>query len=475
MELWALYPELLIAGTALLLVPVAGWVRGRGSAIPMWTAMIALVVSMGLTARMLPWDSITIFQGTYAIDGFGNVFKLIIETGALVSLLICRSYFRNHPLIAHAPLTILFSTLGCIGISSAVDLGLIVLFLQMLSMPAYLLVGLRRDDPFANEATLKFFIYAAAALAIMAYGLTFLYGLTGSLNINTIGARLDSGSAGGWIAISLGLILVGYAFEMTVVPFHFWAPDVYQGTTAPAAGFLSVVPKVAGFAGLLRIFLSVFPEGLPGWPTLIAVLAALTMSLGNIAALRQKRMKRLLAYSSIAQAGYILMAVAVVSDTGGSLPAVGFYLAAYLFMNLGAFTVVAQVERATGRDGITAFQGLGRLSPWASIVLTLSLLSLAGIPPLAGFAGKVLLLSAAMDGGLLWLAVVAVINMAIGLFYYVAVVAQLHMRPPTIGVWPARGGGGHQVALVVCLAGTLMLGIFPELLLKITIFLLQMV
>jgi len=475
MELWTIYPELLIAGTALLLVPVAGWARGRWAGVPIWTAMAALLLSMALTARMLPWDSVTVFEGTYAVDGFGNGFKLIIEAGALITLFACVAYFRDHALIAHAPLTILFSTLGCMGLASTVDLGLIVLFSQMLSMAAYLLIGLRRDDPFANEATLKFFIYAAAALAIMAYGLTFLYGLTGSMNINAIGARLDASAAGVWIAVSLGLFLVGYAFEMTVVPFHFWAPDVYQGATAPAAGFLSVVPKVAGFAGLLRIFLSVFPEGLPGWPTLMALLAAITMSLGNIAALRQKRLKRLLAYSSIAQAGYVLMAVAVAGNTPGALPAVGFYLAVYLFMNLGAFTMVAQVERAAGRDGIAAFQGLGRLSPWPSAVLALCLLSLAGIPPLAGFAGKVLLLSAAMNGGLVWLAVVGAVNMTIALFYYVAVVAQLYMRAPGIGVWPAQAGAGYTMALAVCLAGTLLFGIFPELLLAVTAFLPEIV
>ena len=475
MELWAILPELVVAGLGLILVPVAGFARGRFRFVPAWALMLGLLVAMGLTARMLPWDPMTVFCDTYAVDGFGNAFKLILETGALVSLPICLGYFKNHPLIAHAPLAVLFTTLGCMGLASSLDLGLIVLFLQMLSLASYLMVGLVRDQPLSNEASFKYFIYAAAALAIMAYGLTFLYGLTGSLNLNRIGTGLHADTAGVWIALSLGLILIGYAFEMTVVPFHFWAPDVYQGTTAPVAGFLSAVPKIAGFAGLMRLFLSIFPDGLRGWPIGIAVLAAVTMLLGNLAALRQKRLKRLLAYSSIAQAGYVLMAVAVSAHTDGALNAVGYYLAAYLFMNLGAFTVAAQLERTVGTDSLAALQGMGRLSPWAAAVLCVCLLSLAGIPPLAGFAGKILLLTAAMQGGLSWLAILAVSNMAVALYYYVAVVAQLYLRPPLPQAVPVQTGLYYHFSLTVCLAGTVLFGVFPGWLLALTRFIPRMV
>ncbi|MFZ1199475.1 MAG: NADH-quinone oxidoreductase subunit N [Desulfobacterales bacterium] len=470
MELWAIIPELIVAGLGLILVPVAGFAHGRLRYVPAWAAMVGLVLAMGLTARMLAWEPLTVFCGTYAVDGFGTVFKLILEAGALVSLLILLGYLKGHPLIAHAPLAVLFSTLGGMGLAASLDLGLIVLFVQMLSLASYLLVGLVRDQPLANEATFKYFIYAAAALAIMAYGLTFLYGLTGSLNLNRIGAGLHPDKVGIWIAVALGLILIGYAFEMTVVPFHFWAPDVYQGATAPVSGFLSVVPKVAGFAGLLRLFLSLFPGGLPGWPIGMAVLAAATMILGNLAALRQKRLKRLLAYSSIAQAGYILMAVAVAARGNGALDAIGFYLAAYLFMNLGAFAAAAQLERTLGSDSLTALQGLGRLSPWLAAVLCLCLLSLAGIPPLAGFAGKILLLTAAMQGGLTWLAVVAVVNMTVALYYYVAVAAQLYMRPPPPGAVAVPVDPVSQLSLGLCLAGTILFGVFPGWLLALTRF-----
>ncbi len=471
MELWAIYPELVIAGLALALVPVAGWVRGRGVQVPVLTAMAGVVLAMGLTARMLGWAPMSIFCGTYAVDGFGNGFKLIIEAGALITLILCRAYFRDHAQLAHAPPAILFSTLGCMGLASSLDLVLIVLFLQMLSLASYLLVGLRRDDPLANEAMLKYFIYAAAALAIMAYGLTFLYGLTGSLNINRIGALLTQQGPGVWLAVSLGLLLMGYAFEMTVVPFHFWAPDVYQGSSAPIAAFLSVVPKVAGFAGLLRLLLAVYAGGRVHWPDLMAVLAAVTMVLGNLAALRQKRLKRLLAYSSIAQAGYMLMALAAAETVPGAVSAMGYYLAAYLFMNFGAFAVVSQVERTFGTDSLDAVKGLGRIAPFPSAVLALSLLSLAGIPPLAGFAGKILLLAAAMKANYLWLAILAVINMTVALYYYVAVIAHLYTRAPDPGLLLPETGREYSLAAGICLAGTLLFGIFPELLLSLTRFL----
>ncbi len=468
MQLWALYPELVVAGSALCLVAVAGWVRGWARYLPVWTALASVAAAIVLSARMLPWEPMTIFCGTYAVDGFGNGFKLVVLSGAFITLLLLPAYFRNHTQTVHAPAAVLLATLGCMGLTSSLDLGLIVLFLQMLSLATYLLVCLRREDPMGNEATLKYFIYAAAALAIMAYGLTFLYGLTGSLNLIRIGAALRAGADVMWPALALGLILVGYGFEMTIAPFQFWAPDVFQGATAPVSGFISVVPKAAAFAGLLRLLLGVFPDVPLDWPLMLAWLAAATMTVGNLAALRQTRLKRLLAYSSIAQAGYVLMAVAVSLQAPKAISATGFYLAAYLFMNLGAFAVAAQMERTLGSDSLAAFAGLGRTSPGPAAVMTLSLLSLAGIPPLAGFAGKVLLLEAVLAGGMVWLAVFAVVNMTVALWYYVAVAAQMYMRPPHPGTVRPTTDLLMGITLTLCLAGTLLFGIYPGLLLGIT-------
>lgn len=459
MNLAAILPELWLAGLALILVPLAGLVRGRWRNLPAIVTISGFVGAMFLTLPMLTWQPAAAFCNTYAIDGFATVFKLLLELGALMTTLIVAAYFQGRDAMAQAPVAIVFSTLGGIGLVSSLDLGLIVLFLQMLSIASYLLVGLVRGEKQANEATLKYFIYAATALAVMAYGLTFLYGLTGSLDLRAIGQALTSTDPV-WVAVGLGLVLIGYAFEITIVPLHFWAPDVYQGATAPITGFLSVVPKIAGFGGLLRLLLEAFPGEMVGWHWVIAVIAAITMTFGNLVALRQNHLKRLLAYSSIAQAGYVLIAVAVADRVDSALIAVGYYLAAYLFMNLSAFLVVAQVERTTGNDTFGDLSGLSRWAPASAAVLALSLLSLAGIPPLAGFAGKVFLLKAALQGGFGWLAVVAIVNMTIGLYYYVTVIAEMYLKPPTQEV-SLISSGGYTLAAILGISGIFILGILP--------------
>jgi NADH-quinone oxidoreductase subunit N len=356
---------------------------------------------------------------------------------------------------------VLFTTLGSIGLASSLDLGLIVLFLQMLSMGIYVLCALVRSDDRALEAAIKYFIYGAVALAVMAYGLTFLYGMTGSLDLRVIRSALVAGSGDAlWIGLVLLVVLVGYGFEMTMVPFHPWAPDVFEGATAPISGFISVVPKLAAFAGLLRFLVQGLPVDPSNWPLIVGILAAVTMTLGNLVALWQFGLKRLLAYSSIAQAGYVLTAVAVADYAGGALPAAGYYLAAFLFMNLGAFAVVAHLERTLGSDSFEALRGLHQRAPVPAAVLTLSLLSLAGFPPLAGFAGKVVVLGAVLDGGMAWLAIIGVVNMAIALYYYARVIMEIYMRDPVYN-YPLPPRLGYTLTYGVALAGTLALGIAP--------------
>lgn len=461
MDLWAVGPEMVLAGVALALVPIAGWARGPWARLPAGLALLALLAAVGLTIPMLTLAPREAFCGTYAADPFRAFFQLVIEAGAIVTLLALGAHLRRAEQEPHAPVALLMASVGAMGLSAATDLGLIILSLQMVSFPSYLLVLLVRSDKAAQEATLKYFLYGAAALAVMAYGLTFLFGLTGSLNLRAIGAGL-AGADAAWVALAFGLVLVGYGFEMTLVPFHVWAPDAFQGATAPASGFVSVVPKVAAFAGLLRFLLEAMPQGLAAWPLVLALLSAVTMSFGNLVALRQTGLKRLLAYSSIAQAGYMLMAVAVAERAPTALPALGYYLVAYLLMNLAAFAVVAQVERTFGRDGFEVFRGLGRRAPWSAAALALALLSLAGIPPLAGFAGKVFLLIAAIDGGFTWLAAVAAVNMAVALYYYAVVVAEMYFREPERREAVAPGAG-YALALGLCSAGTLVFGIAPAL------------
>ncbi len=466
MDLWAIIPEMILAGFGLCLVPVAGLSKGRGQNVVVFLAVSGLIAAAVFSVPMLSWQDQAVFCGTYAVDGFSTVFKLLILLGALLSLFTIGAHFRGTGKEGHAAVALLFSTLGGVLAASSLDLGLIVLFLQLLSMASYILVALVRTDREANEAALKYFIYGAVALAVMAYGLSFLYGLTGSLSLPAIGAGLK-GADGVWVALAFGLVLIGYAFEITAVPFHFWAPDVYTGASAPVTGFLSVVPKLAGFAALLRFLLVALPGGLAAWPLAMAILAALTMTLGNLVALRQTRLKRLLAYSSIAQAGYVLMAVAVSERVPDALSAAGYYLLAYLLMNSGAFVVASQLERLTGSDELRGLRGLGQRSPLAALGLTLSLLSLAGIPPLAGFAGKILLLDVTLSGGLTWLAVVAVLNFAVALYYYLLPTAEIYLRSPNTSQ-RLPNQAGYLLALGLSVFGTLVIGVLPNTALTLT-------
>lgn len=459
MKLWAIIPELILIVLCVALVPLAGWMRRRWRQVPGWIALIGLAACMVFTARMLGWAPFTAFDGVYALDPFAAVFKLLIELAAFITVILLMTHFRGHVQATQAPVAVLFATLGAVALVSSNDLVAIVLFIQMMSMAGYVLVSLERSSRRANEATLKYFIYAAVTLAVMAYGLSFLYGLTGSLDLRAIGAALGSADKL-WVALALALVLAGYGFEVTMAPFHVWAPDVFAGTSAPVAGFLSVAPKVAAMAALLRFLLVAFPGDLVGWHWWIAGGAVVSMTLGNLVALRQTRLKRLLAYSTIAQSGYILATVAVAGRISGAVPAVAYYLAAYLFMNLGAFAVAAQLERAVGTDRFEALRGLAHRAPWTAALLTLFLLSLAGIPPLAGFMGKVLLLLRMIDGGMPWLAIVAAVNMAVALYYYVRVIAQLYLHPAEHNyALPPRAGWTAGYAL--CAAGTFAFGIFP--------------
>lgn len=459
MNLPAIVPELILAGFCLVLVPIAGFTRRRARWLPAWIAGAGLTAALAITAWMLPGEPTSAFHGIYAVDGFAHVFKLLLVGAALIVVVALAGYLRGSALLPHAPVAVLFSTLGAVALTSSLDLILVVLFLQMMSMATYVLAALVRTSRRALEAGLKVFIYAAAALAVAAYGFTFLYGLTGTLHLDELGLALAAEESP-FLAVAFVIVLIGYGFEITLVPFHFWAPDVYDGATAPVSGFLSVVPKIAGFAALLRLVLHALPAKETAWPLVIAIGAAATMTLGNLAALRQSGLKRLLAYSSIGHAGFVLMAVAVADRAADALAAVAYHLAAYALMNLGAFVAVAAIERGAGDDDVSAVRGLARSRPALAVGLALSLLSLAGIPPLAGFVGKVLLLEVAVDGGYAWLAGLAIANMVVALWYYVRVIAEMFFAPSGSAAVP-DASLGMRVALWLCVGGTLLLGVWP--------------
>lgn len=468
LTLGSIVPELFLAGMAFLLIPLAALAHKRWKQVPRFITLSGFLIAMVLTLRMINFGPTEAFCNTYAVDGYGTIVKLLLLIGGFIISLLFASYFSDPGQEAHAQTGLAFAVLGSFGLVSSTDLGLIILFFQMISLASYPMVGLIRSDRRGNEAALKLFLFSAVSFAVMAFGMTFLYGLSGNLELGTIGNALV-GADTTWVILAFGLVVAGYAFEMTIVPFQFWAPDVYEGTTAPVAGFLSVIPKIAGFAALLRIATLLLPEA-DWWPTLIGFAAAITMTYGNLLALRQKRLKRLFAYSSIAQAGYVLMGIAAVNQSQLAIPAILFFLVSYLFMNLGAFAVISHIEKAWGNDNRESLLGLGKSSPVIAALFAIFILSLAGIPPLAGFAGKVLLLTPILKAGLWWLAIIGIINMVISLYYYILLIADMYLhkgseKPLPMPSWYA------MFALGITGIATVIFGIFPETLLTVKTFL----
>ncbi len=460
MELWAIVPELILGGLVLVLLPLGAFSKGRRAWLSTGLALLGITVAGATSAVMLSWSPQPIFEGTYAVDPFAVFFKLLALAATGLVLLATHSHFRGKPHEHQVPTLLVLTCLGLVGLAASQDLALIALFLQLIGVGSYTLVGIAKGSARATEGAVKLFLFTAAAGAVMIYGLSLLYGLTGSLRLPEIAARLGGAPVVATL-LALAFVLFGFGFKITLVPFHAWAPDAYQGAPTPIAGFLAVGPKAAGLAVLARTLLVGLPGDLGRWSLWVAGLAALSMTVGNLLALRQTSAKRLLAYSSIAQAGYLLVGVASAARGALGMQALLVYLSVYLFMELGAFLAVDALERAVRTDEVEGFVGLGKKLPLASATLALCLLCLAGIPPLGGFFGKALLLGAALEGDLAWLAVVLVINVAISLYYYVRVLEPLYLRAstPSPRVRPPRL---LQAALLMLALGTLATGVLPQ-------------
>ena len=367
---------------------------------------------------------------------------------------------------------LIVSVIGASLATAAADLIMVFLALETLSITLYLLAGYLRDEDASTEAGLKYFLFGAFASAFTLYGLSLVYGFTGETNIYRLGSLIAAGGLDdASVAVALGLVMVGFAFKISAVPFHFWTPDVYEGAPTPITALLSTASKAASVGLLLRFLLAVFPPSdllgaLDGvkdysvfWVQLLAVLSVVSMTLGNVLALVQTNIKRMLAYSTIAHAGYILMGVAAISTdhSGDGAAAVAFYMFMYVLTNILAFGVVILFTNATGSEQIRDLAGFSRRSPWLALAMTLALLSLAGIPPAAGFVGKFLLFRAAVDSGLVWLALIGIVNVIIGLYYYLIVVKVMYMEPtPTEAGVPV--GTPYTWALAISSAGVLLFG-----------------
>jgi NADH-quinone oxidoreductase subunit N len=339
----------------------------------------------------------------------------------------------------------------------SMDIVMLYLAIETTSIPLYVLAGFLIRDDKSTESGFKYLLFGAMTSAIMLYGFSLLYGFTGYTNLYVIPQVIMSGGVptAALIGILL-LILVGFGFKISVVPLHFWAPDVYEGAPTPIAGFLSTASKAAGFAVLLRVFIAAFPMLAPYWGAVIAALATATMLLGNLLALAQKNIKRLLAYSSIAQAGYALIGVVALSYLG--VASVVFYLIVYVVTNLAAFGIVAAVGRVTGSDEIASYAGLSRRSPWLALAMLVAFLSLAGMPPFGGFVIKFSVFAAAVQANMIWLAVVGVLNSIIGLYYYLTVLKYVYLYRSEDEAKPMPVTRPFVLGLVVLCIGVIVIG-----------------
>jgi NADH-quinone oxidoreductase subunit N len=396
--------------------------------------ILGLNLAAGLSAVGSPMFNAPALGGMIHYDMLALIFRtMVLLAGALTCLIATDSPGVGRQGEFFAIVTV--ATLGLSLMSAASDLIMVFLAVETASISLYVLAGFLRDTPRSTEAGMKYYLFGAASAGIFLYGLSLLFGFAGTTNIYEIASPLTgllaSGSQGVFgLVIALLLVFVGFGFKIAAVPFHFWTPDVYQGAPTPVTAFVSTGSKAASFALLVRVFSAVWPAAaVPLWAGLLAAIAVVTMTVGNLLALVQSNIKRMLAYSSIAQAGYALIGVTALGHTELGVAAVAFYMFMYVLTNILAFTVIIIVSNASGSDEIADFAGLSRRSPYLALAMVLALLSLAGVPPLAGFFGKFFLFVAAVRSGYTWLAIIGVLNAILGLYYYLTVIKIMYVDP----------------------------------------------
>jgi NADH-quinone oxidoreductase subunit N len=474
-DLFTLLPELILLVTVLVVITTdlfiprtAKWILTPLTIAGMALAAVGLVQVWGVNDR--------VFDGFYVVDDLSVFFKAATLMIGVLSALFAPSYLvpRRMPL-GEFNAILLFSLLGMFTLASSGDLITLFLGLELMVMPAYLLTGFHKTDRYSNEGGLKYFLLGSFASAILLFGISWTYGLTGTTHIDQIGQRLvAAGGAGPAALVAIGMLTVGATFKAAAVPFHYWTPDAYQGAPTPITGFLSVGPKLGAFALLVRLFAEGLGPMRGDWLTMMAILAVLTMTAGNVVALTQTNVKRMLAYSSIAHTGYILAGLAAFAAAtsaeiqGQALASILFYVLGYGVMNIAAFAVVGMLQRDPARfGGLASFAGLAGRAPALAASMAILLFSLTGIPPTVGFFAKLYVLLASVNAGLGWLAVAIALNAALAAFYYLRVIVYMYMRDPEADPAPVDRHPFAVTALAVSVIGVVALGVFPEPILNI--------
>ncbi len=456
LNLQLLGPELALAATAICIILADAFTpRGLGRPAIYSVAGIGIGVSAALAIGLLETHA-SGFGGALTIDTYAIYFKLLFLVATALVLLSATSFVDALPRYrAEFVGLLLLATTALMFLASASELITVYISLEMSSLSIAFLSAWAKRGLAATEAGLKYFLLSAMSSAVLLYGMALLYGLTGQTRLDAIAAALTAG-LNGPLLLSLALLLAGFGFKVSAVPFQMWTPDVYEGAPTPVTAYLSVASKAAGFAAAIRVFQTALPAAQPEWAMLFAAVAAATMTVGNVVALVQSNVKRMLAYSSIAQAGYILVGVAAASSSG--VAAVLFYLLAYTATNLAAFTAVIAISRLTGTEQLADFRGLHQRAPWLAFALAVSLLSLAGLPPFVGFFAKLYVFWAAIESGLTWLVLLAVVNSAVSLYYYAQVIHDMYMVPAAAETRP-EPSPSLALSLGISVVGLALLGV----------------
>ncbi|MBI4444396.1 MAG: NADH-quinone oxidoreductase subunit N [Acidobacteria bacterium] len=462
LEYTTLLPEIILSLSGILLMMSAPMVDrerqhslGYPALLGIGTAFAATVVQWGLSGEG--------FYGMVFQDSFSQLCKLLFLFSAAAITLSAMSYLEREKLLHGEFFALLsFATVGMCLMASSADLILTFLGLEILSVSTYILVAFREKDPKSTESALKYFILGAFSTAFLLYGIAFIYGATGTTRYTQVADFLSSASFYPLaLALGLALIAVGFGFKAAVTPFHVWTPDVYEGAPLPIAMHLAVSSKAAALVALLRIFYQMLPDLSQQWEGMLSISAVLTMAVGNIAALTQTNIKRMLAYSSIAHAGYLL--VGFCANNASGVQAMLFYLFAYALMNVGAFTVIQVMARDNERFlSISDFRGTARRHPYLSAALASFLVSLAGIPATAGFMGKLFMFAAAIESQHYTLVVIALLASAVGLYYYLRVIVLMYMWEPSDILEPAPVPLSAKIVIAIMIIGTFYLGIYPK-------------
>ncbi len=451
-------PEIILAGFAFASLILGLFMKKKGL---LGALCLAGILLAALSLQQSYKAATPLFSGMLLNDSFSEFFKeiVLLITGLIILISMgYRPFSKEDP--GEYYFLLLLAAVAMMFAVSSNNLMMIYIALEAVSLISYILVAFLKRDALSSEGALKYFLFGAVSTGIMLYGISFIYGLFGTTDLSVISAALEAGAVNRFTTlISLVLILAGLCFKCALVPFHMWVPDAYQGAPTPIAAFISSAPKAIGFAILIRIFLKNFFPLFPGWVEIITVISIFTMTAGNLIAISQDNIKRMLGYSSIAQAGYILIGFAVGTPRGveSSL----LYIFAYVLMNLGAFGCVVLVSNSIKSDDIKNYAGLYKKDPAIAFMLTVFLLSLAGIPPLAGFLGKFMVFAAAIDQKFILLAVAGVINSVVAVYYYMRVIKFMYLDEPR-GTFETRPRPiSLQIALIAALAGVLIVGLFP--------------